>query len=321
MSDWIEAATTPEAISASADDTQDIRFIDPGRADRFTRKVIAQIDQCGDATAVRDYLRAESLLIDALHVFDPALSDRISAAASARLSRWETASGGTGQKTQGHTKGKRMAGNPDFHKVVKKNVEFLWPRLDQPYRYNNAEKRTEPCAANVTGAGFSVAFKMSLKDGKDLKEELRAHYEGCRSRNSKLPEFSTVFGSKRLNDEDGNPTDFVQFTAKKRAISNDGKVNKVPEVVGPDHKPLADPAIWTGSVGHIRCLAYPTTDPDGVGGISLMLDAVQVNEAVYGGANLADDFGDPEDPIDAEPAQARATEAARSAPAASSDEF
>ena len=35
--------------------------------------------------------------------------------------------------------------------------------------------------------------------------------------------------------------------------------------------------------------AYPATDPDGNGGISLLIDVVQVTHAVYGGASL-DDF-------------------------------
>lgn len=211
-----------------------------------------------------------------------------------------------------------MAANQDFLKVVRKNVKFLWPRIDQTYRYNNADKKTEACAPNVTGAGYSIAWEMSLAEGKELKAQLKAHYDDCRKRNGKLPEFMDVFGSKRLTDENGNPTDFVQFTAKKRAISNDGKTNKPPVVVGPDLKDLEDKAIWTGSVGHIRALAFPTTDPDGKGGISLLLDAVQVNEPVYGGDNLEDDFGPAQD-IDS--VITDTAERAAKEPAMADDEF
>lgn len=184
-----------------------------------------------------------------------------------------------------------MAKNPDFLKVVRKDVEMLWPRLDQTYRYDSQKKATEPCSANVQGAGWSLGIKMSLKDGKALKAELKAHYDDCRTRNSSLPEFFDVFGSKRLTDENGNPTDSVQFTAKKKAVSNAGAENKPPIVVGADRLDLADKAIWSGSVGHVRMLAYPVTDPDGKGGISLLLDAVQVNDPQYGGDGLDDDFG------------------------------
>ena len=82
------------------------------------------------------------------------------------------------------------------------------------------------------------------------------------------------------------------WCTKKRAVSNDGKINKPPRVVdGQLHDiPAEEKAIWSGSKGSIRVRAFPTTDPDGIGGISLLLDTVQVTEAVYGGDNLEDDF-------------------------------
>lgn len=183
-----------------------------------------------------------------------------------------------------------MAANSDFKKILIKDVELLWPKLDQPYRFNNAEKRSEPCEATTNGAAYSVGFKVPKAEASKLKAELKAHYDECKSRNSKLPKFEKVFGAKVMKDENGNATDFVQFTAKKTAMSNAGKVNKPPRVVGGDLSDLEDRAIWTGSKGSIRALAYPTTDPDNIGGISLLLDVVQVTEAVYGSDNLEDDF-------------------------------
>jgi hypothetical protein len=179
-----------------------------------------------------------------------------------------------------------MAANTDFLKVMIKDTTFHWPRLDQPYRYNSQEKRTEACAPTVQNAGYSIAFDMTLAEAKELKKTLEGHYNQARARNSKLPEFSQVFGAK-VDKEAGT----VRFTAKKRAVSNDGKVNAPPKVVGPDLKDLAEKNIWSNSKGNLRVLAFPTTDPDGSGGISLLLDVVQVVEAVYGGDNLEDDFG------------------------------
>lgn len=180
-----------------------------------------------------------------------------------------------------------MAANPDFKKIVLKDVELLWPRLDQPYRYDPHNERTEACPANAQGARYSVAFKVPMARGKELFEELKAHYADCQSRSSKLPKFSSVFSMKKDTEEGA-----VTFTARKRAMSNDGKENKPPRVVGPDLQDLEDKAIWTGSTGNLRLLAFPATNPqDKSGGISLLLDAVQVTEAVYGGDNLEDDFG------------------------------
>ncbi len=177
-----------------------------------------------------------------------------------------------------------MAANTDFLKIMVSDTTFHWPRLDQPYRYDAQEKRTEACAASAPNAGYSIAFDMKTDDAKKLHGVLKDHYNATRATKPKLPEFGGVFGMKK---DDANGT--VRFTAKKRAMTNDGKINKPPVVIGGDKTPLADPAIWSGSKGNLRVLAFATQDPDGKGGISLLLDTVQVIEAVYGGDGL-DDF-------------------------------
>lgn len=177
-----------------------------------------------------------------------------------------------------------MATNAEFKKFTIKGVSLLWPRLDQTYRYNSQDKKTEACAGSVQGAGWSVSWSMSADDAKALRADLRAHYEAQREINRKLPKFSKVFGATK--QDDGS----VQFTARKKAMSNAGKPNKPPVVVGRNLLDLPEKAIWSGSVANVRVLAFPTTDPDGAGGISLLLDVVQVIDAKYGGSNLEDDF-------------------------------
>lgn len=173
----------------------------------------------------------------------------------------------------------------DFLKVMINDVTFHWPRLDQPYRYNSQEKRSEACAATVTGAGYSIAWDMPTAEAKELHGELKKHYNATKARNAKLPDFSQIFGMKK-DDAAGT----VRFTAKKRAVKNDGGLNKPPTVVDGELHPLEDKAIWSGSKGSLRVLAFAATDPDGNGGISLLLDVVQVVEAVYGGDGIEDDF-------------------------------
>lgn len=212
-----------------------------------------------------------------------------------------------------------MSNNTDFAKVTVKDVHLLWPRLDQTYRYNSQEKKTEACDPQVQGAGWSIAWLMENEEAKRFFEGLKAHYNAQREVNRKLPEFGGVFGMKKEQDEGGNLTGKTQFTARKRAISNMGKPNKTPRVVGPDLKDLEDKAIWSGSIGSVRALAFPTTDPDGKGGISLLLDAVQVIKPVYGSDNLEDDF-DMHDPSEAfdqmeEEAQERAKQSVKPADA------
>ncbi len=181
-----------------------------------------------------------------------------------------------------------MATNPDFLKIVVKDVTLQWPRLDQPYRFDQAKKETVACAATAPMAGYSVSWECSTAEGRSLFKAVQDHYKACQTRNPKLPPFAKVFGMKK---DDEKQT--VTFTAKKRAMNNDGKENKPPRVVDVMLKDLADPRIWSGSKGGVRIFAFPATDPQtGEGGITFLLDAVVVTEAVYGGDTLADDFGD-----------------------------
>lgn len=177
-----------------------------------------------------------------------------------------------------------MATNSDFLKVMIKDVELRWPRLDQPYRYNAQEKRTEACAAGAPNAGYSVSWDMPIDKAKELFGVLKAHYATSQASNAKLPPFSKVFGM--VKDEAAGT---CRFTAKKRAMSDAGKVNPPPTVIDGQKADLANKAIWTGSKGNLRVLAFAARDPDGIGGISLLLDVVQVVEASYGGDRL-DDF-------------------------------
>jgi hypothetical protein len=177
-----------------------------------------------------------------------------------------------------------MATNSELLTVMIKDTTFHWPRIDQPYRYDAQNKKTDACAASAPNAGYSISFDMPMDKAKELHATLKAHYNATKATKPKLPPFKTVFGMKK--DEAAGT---VRFTAKKRAISNSGKLNKPPVVVGGDKLPLVDPAIWSGSKGNLRVLAFATQDPDGEGGISLLLDTVQVIEAVYGGDGL-DDF-------------------------------
>ncbi len=170
--------------------------------------------------------------------------------------------------------------NPDMLTMFARNVRLLHPKLDGTYRFNSSEKRSEPCAASAQGAAWSVNWEMKAEDAKPLYAAMKAHYEDCRTRNKKLPEFNKVFGFKK--HEDGT----VSFAAKKRGVSGEGKANKQPDVVDHNKVALADRAIWSNSEGNIKFIAFPTVDPDGIGGISLLLDAVQVTKAVYGGSSL-----------------------------------
>lgn len=183
-----------------------------------------------------------------------------------------------------------MADNSDFKKVLAKNVTLQFPKLNGTYRFNTQTQRSEPCAPTASNAAWSVAFDMPEADGKALYADLKAHYAECRTRNTKMPEFKTVFGAKRLKDKDGNPTGVMQFTAKRNGTKKNGDRNEAPTVIDGEKNAMTRLDFRGGSVGTVRAWAVAVVDPDGQGGISLLLDAVQVTEAKYGDAAGMDDF-------------------------------
>jgi hypothetical protein len=171
----------------------------------------------------------------------------------------------------------------DFKNFVVKEVELQWPRLNQPYRYNNAQRRTEPCEPTAKNAAYSVSWTMDTSDAKKLYEELLAHFKDCASRNSKIGKFGGVFGHKK--DDDG----VHHFTAKRNCVNAQGSLTTPPAVVDGHKQPLADKAIWSGSTGSVAFSAVAVADPEQKWGITLLLSAVQVIKSKYG-STAVDEF-------------------------------
>ena len=167
----------------------------------------------------------------------------------------------------------------DFLPVMIRDVVFAFPRLGTTYKFNTAERRSEECNPRAQGAAYSIGWTMSEADARALYTQLKAHYESCQT---KAP-FSKVFGMKK--NEDGT----CNFSAKRNGVNSKGDENPKPKVINGLKQPLEDVHIWGGSSGNLKVTAYPVTDPDGIGGISLLIDTVQVVDAVYGGGGL-DDF-------------------------------
>jgi hypothetical protein len=211
--------------------------------------------------------------------------------------------------------------NEDFKDFMFKHIELQFPRLKETWRFNNAEKKSELCAATANGAAWSTGIKMPRATAKDFHAQMKAHYEECRKRDKKFPEFTRVFGMKK--DEEAGT---VTFEAKKRGVNGDGKANKPPTVIDNLKQPMASDKLdfWSGTTANVRVRAFPTIDPDGIGGISLLLDVVQVLKPKYGTANL-DGFEEEEveDNTDdvASKAHAGAAERKAASKPASDDEF
>ncbi|MEM6465600.1 MAG: hypothetical protein AAF679_03715 [Pseudomonadota bacterium] len=168
-----------------------------------------------------------------------------------------------------------------------KDVTFSWPRLDQTYRFDQHKKESVPCPPTAQNASYSLSWEVDQEKAKAFRDAMEAHYNACRTRKPDLPEFSGIFGMK---EKDG----VITVGARKNGVNTDGEVNKPPSVIDLYHDELEDKKIWGGSTGSVRILAHPSTNPqNGLGGISLILNAVQVAEAKYGGDGFEDDFGAP----------------------------
>ena len=57
------------------------------------------------------------------------------------------------------------------------NVEALWPRINKPYRFDNAENRTVPCDAFDDNAKYEIKFRMTKDQAKALYLEMCKAYE------------------------------------------------------------------------------------------------------------------------------------------------
>jgi hypothetical protein len=174
--------------------------------------------------------------------------------------------------------------NPIFLRKVLKDLVFDYPRIDSTYRFDSANQRSEKCAPTAATASWSIGWSVSKEDAIKFRDEMREHYEACQKIDSGLPEFKKIFGMKKLD------SGLVSFRAKKNGASRDGNVNEAPTVIDGAKNQLADRAIWSGSKGAVRIIAFPTKSPDGTGGISLILDTVQVTQAEYGSGGDDDDF-------------------------------
>ena len=104
--------------SSLVDDTQFVRFSDFTRADRFKRQTIEEIEAIETSEEVDRFLEAETVALDGLHLFDPAMMADVESAADAHKAILKSggieadaprsAPGGTGQQRIGASNGRNM---------------------------------------------------------------------------------------------------------------------------------------------------------------------------------------------------------------------
>ena len=146
------------------------------------------------------------------------------------------------------------------------NVEALWPRLNQTYRFDSAENRSVPCGALDDGASYEIQFRMEEEQAKALYKEMRKAYVGAQ-KDSWPDKFKRPF-----KEEDGG-----SFTHKAKLKGAYGKdVTKPPAQYDAKGTQLPkDFRLTTGSTVNLL-IAFTTYHGAMGAGVSLRLKAVQV---------------------------------------------
>ena len=152
--------------------------------------------------------------------------------------------------------------NPAF---IIDDVEALWPRINKPYRFDNAENRTVPCDAFDDNAKYEIKFRMSKDQAKALYLGMCEAYEARKEKG--WPEKVEMPFTK---DDDGMYTYKATLKgaygkeATLKPVQYDSKGVKLPE----------DFLLTTGSTVNIAVVFVPYNMREA--GISLRLKAVQV---------------------------------------------
>ena len=149
------------------------------------------------------------------------------------------------------------------------DVEAMYPKLNRTYKFDNKEQRSVPCEPLDDGSEYSVNFRMSQEQAKNLFKAMSAAYKA--KREDSWPEKIDIPFKK---EEDGT------FTHKAKLKGAYGKEATVkPSQVDAKKKPCPENfMLTTGSTANVAVVLFPYNMRDA--GVSLRLRGVQVTKYV-----------------------------------------
>ena len=151
-----------------------------------------------------------------------------------------------------------------------KNVEALWPKLNQTYAFNQDKKRDMPCGPRDDKAEFSLDFRADKDIAKALFAQMSAAYNA--NRETSWPEKLTIEASPLVKDDDGT----FKGKANIKGAYN-GKITDKPVELDSQGNKLPDGfELTTGSTVNIAVTFYPYRMSKTNWGVNLRLQAVQV---------------------------------------------
>ena len=147
------------------------------------------------------------------------------------------------------------------------NVEALWPRIDKTYKYDTMEQRTIPCNPTDDGASYTIQFRMTTDQAKELWDNMAKAYIA-----KKESSWPAKFDRPFKKEEDGSWT----FKAKLKGAYGSDATRKPTQYDAKGVKLPDDFQLTTGSKVNIAIVFVPYHMREA--GVSLRLRAVQVLE-------------------------------------------
>lgn len=198
-----------------------------------------------------------------------------------------------------------------------KGVYALYPKIDRPYRFDNAENRSVPCGPLEDGAAYELSFRIKKSEAGDLWNYVNAAWKAFLAETGKKAEMV----NKPFKEDETDPEYLIWKTKLKGGYS--GQATKKPGVFNAANQPIVDPdfQLTTGSTVNIQVKAVPFATNANMAGVSLRLLNVQVIDLAQmaGGASPFD--ADPEAVAAMSEQMGELYKTSAPAPAAPAEEF
>ena len=173
----------------------------------------------------------------------------------------------------------------DFKHLMIKNAVTKYNHAATPVVFNSSLGRSEDCTVTTPNAAWSVSFTLDDKNRDALEQAARAHFADVKATDKRISSYGGIHSMRK--QDDGS----VMYTARKKCMTAKGKQNQEPKIVDGNKFPIENRDFWGGTTINLMVTLLPTNSPaSGEWGISILLDAIQVVEPVYG-SDEREDFG------------------------------
>ena len=153
-----------------------------------------------------------------------------------------------------------------------KDVEILWPKINQPYRFDNKERRSVPCDATDDQAAYETNFRMNKKQAQELWKGMEAAYVSQREDAWR----AVIYNPFKKDEDSGTFTHKAKLTA-----AYNGRPTPSPQQYDAKNVALeASFELTTGSTANIAVVFVPYSINADRTGVSLRLKGVQVTKYV-----------------------------------------